>query len=248
MGLLAKMLLGGGLGAGAGAFTANDPNEMLMRALLGAGAGGAIGAGVGMLGRKAARALPMATKEDYLKAVIEARNAMGQTGSKATQFPPGAFTKAIDKATEAKLGSQFPEFAEYAPESQPSMWQKMSEGISGAWGDAENAAGRLNQNVHDVWDAVDRVGNRAFKNWKYPAYAAAGTAGVIKGVDMLRDIQNGGSRDELMRDDAMKELGMPPGELSLRAFQAKVGLQPTGQMTDETKAALGQALAEKGQH
>lgn len=254
MGLLSRLLVGGGIGAAGGGLTAKDDEDVVTRALLGAASGAAIGGGVGgLLGRVRTPGLPKATQADWEAAVREVRKSMpGITPQQASQFPSKDFSDKLRAALDARIAQQYPQVTKRnASEMANELWSNTTKGVSrvtdDVWSGAESAAGRLNKNAHQVWDKVDQAGDRmlgyltpeSIDGQNKLTMAGLGAAG-LGGAAYLA---SSNEQTDEMRDQALQMLKLPPGELGLRAFQAGAGMQPTGQFDDETKAALGRALA-----
>jgi len=257
-GLLAKILrspelmLALGLG-GAGAMSADEDQDPLVRALGGAALGAAGGAGLrggaravkGLLGRVPVN---IPTQQDKIAQAMAMRRAMGFKGSQASQFPSG------QAMTEAEKFADMIAMEKYGDKIGQTGIDRAIDGMNdvGRLTDAvaEGVAGTTSR----VWDAANNTANRMLPTdtlaraksflGKHPVstylggVAAAGAGGLAI-IDALKDQET--------QEEAMKALGFDLTPTGVKMFQAQSGVPLTGRMDDATIAAIAKALSESAE-
>lgn len=235
------------LGAGAGGLTASDGEDPAARAALfsALGLGGARGGRMlkGLLSRQGGAATGMTRDE----AAIALRKAISSSGAKPTQMPPAGVTDAF-KNYDAVLAGSKPQSAWDGLHSQ---WDEVDRvvdrtGIPDALGGAARKVGEFT-NPHDFTSSAAKVGLGAGLGLPLAATGlAAGVGGAAVGVKYIYDqvmsaLQGGNGA----RMSALKELGLPPDEMGIAAFQSRERIPVTGQWDDATMQKVGAALAKK---
>lgn len=256
-GLLAKVLrspelmLALGLG-GAGAMSADEDQDPLVRALGGAAGGAALGLGVrgggralkGLLGRVPVQ---MPTQQDKIAQAMAMRRAMGLKGSQVSQFPSGQAMSEADKYAEMLA------MEKYGDKIGQSGVDRVIEGV--------DEVGRLGSKLFDtvggagskVWDGVDAIAHRAAPIDRFADLAKysipLGAAGALGagGYTIYEMLVGSKDReaDEATRAKVLGSLGVDPTPTGLMMFQAQNGIEPTGQWDEQTIVAVAKAVESK---